>query len=34
MIKLNDMANRLGVSVKTLQRWDKDGILAVSYTHL
>lgn len=27
MIRLNDMAKRLGVSVKTLQRWDRDGIL-------
>jgi hypothetical protein len=27
MIKLNDMAKRLGVSVKTLQRWDREGIL-------
>lgn len=26
MIKLNDMAKRLGVSVKTLQRWDREGI--------
>lgn len=32
MIKLNDMANRLGVSVKTLQRWDKDGILVAKRT--
>lgn len=32
MIKLNDMANRLGVSVKTLQRWDKDGILIAKRT--
>lgn len=27
MIRLNEMAKRLGVSTKTLQRWDKDGIL-------
>lgn len=27
MIRLNDMAKRLGVSVKTLQRWDHEGIL-------
>lgn len=27
MIKLNEMAKRLGVSVKTLQRWDNDGTL-------
>ena len=27
MIRLNDMAKRLGVSVKTLQRWDREGIL-------
>ena len=27
MIRLNDMAKRLGVSVKTLQRWDKEGVL-------
>ena len=27
MIRLNDMAKRLGVSTKTLQRWDKEGIL-------
>ena len=32
MIKLNNMANRLGVSVKTLQRWDKDGILIAKRT--
>ena len=27
MIRLNDIAKRLGVSVKTLQRWDREGIL-------
>lgn len=27
MIRLNEMAKRLGVSTKTLQRWDKEGIL-------
>lgn len=27
MIRLNDMAKRLGVSVKTLQRWNREGIL-------
>ena len=27
MIRLNEMAKRLGVSTKTLQRWDKKGIL-------
>lgn len=27
MIRLNDMAKRIGVSVKTLQRWDREGIL-------
>ena len=27
MIRLNEMAKRLGVSTKTLQRWDNDGIL-------
>ena len=27
MIRLNDMTKRLGVSVKTLQRWDREGIL-------
>lgn len=27
MIRLNDMVKRLGVSVKTLQRWDREGIL-------
>ena len=26
MIRLNEMAERLGVSTKTLQRWDKEGI--------
>lgn len=32
MIKLNEMAKRLGVSVKTLQRWDKAGILVAQRT--
>ena len=27
MIRLNEMAKQLGVSTKTLQRWDKEGIL-------
>ena len=27
MIRLNDMVKRLGVNVKTLQRWDREGIL-------
>lgn len=27
MIRLNEMAERLGVSARTLQRWDKDGVL-------
>ena len=27
MIKLNDMAKRLGVSVNTLQRWGREGVL-------
>lgn len=27
MIKSKDMAQRLGVSVKTLQRWDNEGVL-------
>ena len=27
MIRLNEMAKRLNVSVKTLQRWDREGIL-------
>lgn len=27
MMRLNDMAKRIGVSVKTLQRWDREGIL-------
>lgn len=32
MIKLKDMANRLGVSIKTLQRWDREGILVAKRT--
>lgn len=32
MIKLQDMANRLGVSIKTLQRWDREGILVAKRT--
>ena len=32
MIKINEMAKRLGVSIKTLQRWDRDGILIAKRT--
>lgn len=32
MIKLKDMADRLGVSIKTLQRWDREGILVAKWT--
>lgn len=32
MVRLNEMAKRLGVSVKTLQRWDKDGTLVAHRT--
>lgn len=32
MIKLNEMAKRLNVSVKTLQRWDYEGILVAKRT--
>lgn len=32
MIKLQDMATRLGVSIKTLQRWDREGILVAKRT--
>jgi len=32
MIKLQDMADRLGVSIKTLQRWDREGILVAKRT--
>lgn len=32
MIKLQDMADRLGVSIKTLQRWDCEGILVAKRT--
>ena len=32
MIKLNEMAKRLNVSVKTLQRWDREGILVAKRT--
>lgn len=32
MIKLKDMADRLGVSIKTLQRWDREGILVAKRT--
>jgi resolvase, N terminal domain family protein len=32
MIKVNEMAKRLGVSIKTLQRWDRDGILVAKRT--
>ena len=32
MIKINEMAKRLGVSIKTLQRWDRDGILVAKRT--
>lgn len=32
MIRLNEMAKRLNVSVKTLQRWDRDGILVAKRT--
>lgn len=27
MLKPNEMAARIGVTVKTLQKWDKDGTL-------
>lgn len=30
--KLKDLAELLGVSVKTLQRWDRDGILKANRT--
>lgn len=32
MIKINEMAKRLGVSIKTLQRWDRDEILVAKRT--
>lgn len=32
MIRLNEMAKRLNVSVKTLQRWDREGILVAKRT--
>lgn len=32
MIKINEMAKRLGVSIKTLQRWDREGILVSKRT--
>lgn len=32
MIKINEMAKRLGISIKTLQRWDRDGILVAKRT--
>lgn len=32
MIKINEMAKRLGVSIKTLQRWDRDGVLVAKRT--
>ena len=32
MIKINEMAKRLSVSIKTLQRWDRDGILVAKRT--
>ena len=32
MIKINEMAKRLGVSIKTLQRWDREGILVAKRT--
>ena len=32
MIKLKDMADRLGISIKTLQRWDREGILVAKRT--
>lgn len=32
MIKINEMAKRLGVSIKTLQRWDRKGILVAKRT--
>ena len=32
MIKLKDMADKLGVSIKTLQRWDREGILVAKRT--
>ena len=32
MIKLQDMADRLGVSIKTLQRWDRESILVAKRT--
>lgn len=32
MIKLQDMADHLGVSIKTLQRWDREGILVAKRT--
>ena len=32
MIILNEMAKRLNVSVKTLQHWDREGILVAKRT--
>ena len=32
MVRLNEMAKRLNVSVKTLQRWDREGILVAKRT--
>ena len=32
MIRLNEMAKRLNVSIKTLQRWDREGILVAKRT--
>ena len=32
MIRINEMAKRLGVSIKTLQRWDREGILVAKRT--
>ena len=32
MIKINEMAKRLEVSIKTLQRWDREGILVAKRT--
>lgn len=32
MIRLNEMAKRLNVSIKTLQRWDREGILIAKRT--
>ena len=32
MVRLNEMAKRLNVSVKTLQRWDREGILIAKRT--